>query len=241
MSDGPSPIDLEEFEIIPAAPGTALLRVTARVPVWAPREPTLLIRDDARVHRLRPLPSPREPEGWLRAAYSVRTAVLDRDPSFALELSQGAVFELPEPRGRTRQSRLKQQASHPPELKRSQPPDESIRRERPPRSQPPDESIRRERPSRSQPPDESITRHEPTQRTDTEKLIHLQARVVEANRWALAAQRETERLTARVRELERALEEADEIDLIRRAATHRARDRDEAEIRTALSRRRGRS
>ncbi len=210
MSDRPSPIDLEEFELIPAAPGTALLRVTARVPAWAPREPTLLIREDARVHRLRPLPSPREPEGWLRAAYSVRTGVLDRNPSFALELSQGAVLELPEPRGRGRQpgpqrAAPKQQAPGPPQAERSE--------------------------AR----DASIPRDEGSKRTKPEELIQLRARVLEANRWALAAQREAERLTARVRELERALANSDGIDRVRREAIERARAEDEAEVRAALS------
>ncbi len=99
MTAGPSPIELEEFELIQAAPGTALLRVTARAPAWVPREPTLLIHDDTRVHRLRPLPSPPEPEGWLRVVYSLRTAVFERDPSFSLELSQGSILELPDPHG----------------------------------------------------------------------------------------------------------------------------------------------
>ncbi|MBV9309882.1 MAG: hypothetical protein JOZ73_03580 [Solirubrobacterales bacterium] len=210
MSDRPSPIDLEEFELIPAAPGTALLRVTARVPAWASREPTLLIRDEARVHRLRPLPSPREPEGWLRAAYSVRTGVFERNPSFALELSQGAVLELPEPRGVNRRPLQRQEARSRPET------------------------------PRSQPPDRSSTRDAGERRTEAQKLIQLQARVLEANRWALAAQREAERLTARVRELERALEESDGIERIRHAATAQARARDEADVRAALSARRRR-
>ncbi len=223
MSDSPAQIELEEFEVIPAAPGTALLRITARVPAWAPREPTLLIRDDVRVHRVRPLPLPREPEGWLRAAYSVRTAVLERNPSFALELSQGAVFELPEPHGRIHGSRPRREAPL-----ASQAPLAS----HPPRPAP--------QPQRTQSPDLARTRVESSpveqaDRSDPRKLVELEARVLEANRWALAAQREAERLSARVRELERALQDADRLELIRHTARERARAQDEAEVRAALA------
>lgn len=189
MSTGPSPIELDEFELIQGAPGTALLRVTARVPAWVPREPTLLIRDGTRVHRLRPLPSPPEPEGWLRAAYSLRTAVLERDPSFSLELSQGSILELPDPHGDSP----------------------------PPRTVDPG-----------------------PEHAEALRVIELEAAVLEANRWALAAQQEVEQLTARTRRLEQALENAgrrsaDVTDRIRLAAVERARARDEAEIRAALS------
>ncbi len=97
MTVEPSSIELEEFELVQAAPGTALLRVAARAPAATPREPTLLVRDDGQVHRVRPLPAPPDPEGWLRAAYSLRMEVLDRGPVFALELWPGAILELPDP------------------------------------------------------------------------------------------------------------------------------------------------
>ncbi len=98
----PSFFELEEFELVQAAPDTALLRVTARAPAATRREPTLLIRDGEQIHRVRPLPSPPEPEGWLLAAYSLRIGVLERDPLFSLELSPGVFLELPDPvqRGR---------------------------------------------------------------------------------------------------------------------------------------------
>lgn len=137
--------------------------------------------------------------------------MLDRNPSFALELSQGAVLELPEPRGRTRRSPPKQESPRPSQTKRAQSPDLS--------------RTLAER-----------TRTEQTERTDPRTVIQLEARVLEANRWALAAQREAERLSARVQELERALQDSsDGRELIRRTASERARARDEAEVRAALS------
>jgi hypothetical protein len=98
----PPSIELEEFELVQAAPDTALLRVTARAPAAMPPDPTLLIDDGNQVHRVRPLPSPPDPEGWLRAAYSLRTEVLDRAPAFTLELWPGAFVELPVPMHRGR-------------------------------------------------------------------------------------------------------------------------------------------
>lgn len=102
MTVEPLSIELEEFELVQAAPGTALLRVTAIAPPPTPREPTLLVNDGDHVHRVRPLPSPPDPEGWLRVAYSLRAEVLDRAPTFTLELWPGAFLELPEPLERGR-------------------------------------------------------------------------------------------------------------------------------------------
>lgn len=221
MTDRPSPIELEEFELIHSAPGAALLRVTARIPFWAPRHPTLLIRDETRVHRLRPLPLPREPEGWLRAAYSVRTAVLERNPSFALELSQGAVISLPEPRGRLRRPR--------PSLLEPSAARTTHRQPRTTQTTP------------RQPSTTRTARAPGTERADSLRLLELQAKVLEANRWALDAQREVERLTARIRELEQAVAQTAPLERIRRGATEQARARDEAEVRAALAARQQRS
>jgi hypothetical protein len=102
VSIEPSSIELEEFELVQATPGTVLLRVTARAPASIPREPTLLVDDGEHVHRVRPLPSPPDPDGWLRAAYSLRSEILDDMPAFMLEVWPGAFFDLPDPLERGR-------------------------------------------------------------------------------------------------------------------------------------------
>lgn len=99
MSAAASFIELQGFEQVEATPGTALLRVVVRLTDGAvPGElPRLLIDDGARVHRLRPLPSPRDGSGVLRAAYSAQTSLLAGRTAFALEFSEGNVIDLPAP------------------------------------------------------------------------------------------------------------------------------------------------
>ena len=99
MIEAPSEFELVEFEQVEAAPGTALLRVTARPgrdPDAAP--PALLIADGGRVpHRVEPLPSPPGPQGILRVAFSAPLDVVRRGSTFALELADGSVVRLPAP------------------------------------------------------------------------------------------------------------------------------------------------
>lgn len=99
MTDAPHSIELEEFELVIAAPGTALLRVAARRPPGhaADSRPTLAIDDGDQVHRLAPLPAPPDPESLLRAAFRAPVALLVGDNAFTLELSGGAVLSLPPP------------------------------------------------------------------------------------------------------------------------------------------------
>ena len=104
MTDGSS-IELEHFEQVEAAPGTALLRVAAKAAlgVSADVAPTLVIDDGARVHRITPIPAPPAPDGLLRVAYSVPFVLLGARPTFALQLSDGGLIRLPPP---ARSSRL---------------------------------------------------------------------------------------------------------------------------------------
>ena len=106
MIEAPSDFELVEFEQVEAAPGTALLRVTARPgrePDVAP--PALLIADGGPVpHRVDPLPSPPGPPGMMRVAFSAPLDVVRRGTTFALELADGSVVRLPAP-SRRRPSR----------------------------------------------------------------------------------------------------------------------------------------
>ncbi len=99
MIEAPSDFELVEFEQVEAAPGTALLRVTARPgrdPSAAP--PALLIADGGPVpQRVEPLPSPPDPAGMLRVAFSAPLDVVRRGTTFALELVDGSVVRLPAP------------------------------------------------------------------------------------------------------------------------------------------------
>jgi chromosome segregation ATPase len=99
VTDTASAIEFEQFERVIAAPGTALLRVLAR---RAPRHdseqrPTLLAADGETVRRFAPLPAPSDPSGMLRAAYPVPIMLLGPHSTYALELPDGAVMDLPAP------------------------------------------------------------------------------------------------------------------------------------------------
>jgi hypothetical protein len=96
-------IELVEFELVEAAPGTALLRVAARPAggIRTDERPTLVVDDGQRVHRLDPLPSPPDPDGLLRVAFSAPASLLGTQTSFSLELSKKAVVQLPAPTRRT--------------------------------------------------------------------------------------------------------------------------------------------
>jgi predicted nucleic acid-binding Zn-ribbon protein len=100
VTDISPPIELEEFEHVMATAGTALLRVRARRPSGSrevDQRPTLLTNDGETVHRFAPLAAPADPRGTLRAAYPVPIRLLGPRSTYALELSSGAVLELPAP------------------------------------------------------------------------------------------------------------------------------------------------
>jgi len=92
-------IEFEEFEHVIAAPGTALLRVLARRTARhdSDARPMLLADDGQTVRRFMPLPAPADPSGTLRAAYPVPVLLLGPHSTYALELSDGAVLDLPAP------------------------------------------------------------------------------------------------------------------------------------------------
>jgi hypothetical protein len=114
--DSSSSVELEEFEQVEAAPGTALLRIAARIsgPSVAGAPSTLLVDDGRRVHRVPPLPAPQDPSGVLRAAYPVELGLLQNRPRFSLEFPDGSSIELPSPNRRRRVVRRESPAPHTP-------------------------------------------------------------------------------------------------------------------------------
>jgi hypothetical protein len=96
-------LELHEFDQIEATPGTALLRITAQSAVsdGASGFPVLLVDDANTVHRVAALPGPPDSTGLLQCAFPTPLAILEQPVSFALELAEGSVVELPDPtRGR---------------------------------------------------------------------------------------------------------------------------------------------
>ncbi len=104
--DASSSVELEEFELVEAAPGTALLRVALRLHERSDMSgsPTLLVEAGGRTHPLSALPSPPDPPGLLRAAFSAPTGILEGGASFTLELSVGSALQLPAPARRSRRA-----------------------------------------------------------------------------------------------------------------------------------------
>lgn len=114
MIDASSTIELEEFELIEAAPDTALLRVSARATPQQVGQPLHLIVERAEdLHRLTPLPAPPDPSGMLRIAFTAPLAIV-ADARFALELPDGSTASLPAPH-RARQIIPRQEADPTPE------------------------------------------------------------------------------------------------------------------------------
>lgn len=91
---------IKGFEQVTAAPGIALLRVAAKPPRRHPRpgsRPVLLADDGRVVNRYPALPSPMDPRGVLRSAYSVPADFVTPATIFSLELEDGAILSLPAP------------------------------------------------------------------------------------------------------------------------------------------------
>jgi DNA repair exonuclease SbcCD ATPase subunit len=114
VTDAWRSIKIRQFEHVIAGPSTALLRVSGKPPRRRDglQRPTLLADDGSDVHRFAAIPSPPDPRGVLRAAYSVPTDVMKPDTVFSLELSDGWVIALPSPTpgpGRLRQGATSQQ------------------------------------------------------------------------------------------------------------------------------------
>ena len=103
MREPQSSIGLEAFEQIEANPDSTLFRIAARTEAEAARRPLLVLIAGGRRQRFAPLPAPPGAPGILRAGYSVPAALLDKPRTFALQLSDGTLVDLPPPtRGSSR-------------------------------------------------------------------------------------------------------------------------------------------
>jgi len=104
--------DVSSFELVQAAPGTALLRIVGRWtgPVRERLAPPMLVVDDGhRTHRLSALPGPDDasplagPDAppW-RAAFAAPAALLTPRAAFALDAGRDRLLDLPRPGQRAR-------------------------------------------------------------------------------------------------------------------------------------------
>jgi len=100
VTDTTEPLTIAEFEHVAAGPSATLLRVRATGPATgqAPgQRPELLAEHAAGLERFAALPSPPDPPGILRAAYSVPLALVTPETTFTLALSNGSAVALPVP------------------------------------------------------------------------------------------------------------------------------------------------
>jgi hypothetical protein len=100
VRDTTEPLTIAEFEHVAAGPSATLLRVRATMPTvsGAPdRRPELLAEHGAGLERFAALPSPPDPPGVMRAAYSVPLALITLETTFTLALSDGTSVHLPAP------------------------------------------------------------------------------------------------------------------------------------------------
>jgi chromosome segregation ATPase len=101
VSDAWHSIKIREFEHVLAAPSVALLRVSGRTRrrhSGAGARPVLLADDGQTTWRFVAIPSPPDDRGLLRAAYSVNANLVTSSTVFSLQLTDGSVIALPEPR-----------------------------------------------------------------------------------------------------------------------------------------------
>jgi hypothetical protein len=100
MTDESHLLSIAAFEHVAVGTSVALLRINGRshhprpAPDW---RPTLIVDDGGGAERIQALPSPPDPEGVLRAAYSVPAAVISAGARFWLELADGEIVELGSP------------------------------------------------------------------------------------------------------------------------------------------------
>jgi hypothetical protein len=100
VTDESDALKIAEFEHVAAGPSVTLLRVAGRVPpgVQQPQpRPALMAEHPAGLDRFDPLPSPPDPAGVVRAAYSVPATMIAPATTFRLELASGSLIELPDP------------------------------------------------------------------------------------------------------------------------------------------------
>jgi DNA-binding Xre family transcriptional regulator len=88
--------EVYSFERLEVPGKSVILRLTADAGREAP--PALGIYAGDQVHRVPPVPLPRQPDGLLRVTYELPAELLDEGPgTFWLELTDGAVLDLPAP------------------------------------------------------------------------------------------------------------------------------------------------
>ena len=100
VTDALDSLAIGEFEHVAVGPSVVLLRVKGRSsglrpgPEW---RPALIADHGSGPERFAALPSPPDPEGVLRAAYSVPAALIAAGARFSLELPGGETIDLPAP------------------------------------------------------------------------------------------------------------------------------------------------
>ncbi|MGZ4167150.1 MAG: hypothetical protein ACXVFO_10935 [Solirubrobacteraceae bacterium] len=100
MTDAAESLKIAEFEHVAAGPAVMLLRVRAGVPAAGQgpdQRPQLVAEHDGGLQRFAALPSPPDPPGVLRAAYSVPPTLIAPETTFTLELGDGTLVALPAP------------------------------------------------------------------------------------------------------------------------------------------------
>ena len=100
VTDQSDALHIAEFEHVAAGGSVTLLRVAGRVAtgVQQPQpRPALQAEHPGGLDRFEPLPSPPDPAGVIRAAYSVPATLLAPGTTFRLELASGSLIELPAP------------------------------------------------------------------------------------------------------------------------------------------------
>jgi chromosome segregation ATPase len=98
VSDEEDAFELVEFEQVEAAPGTALLRISARPsPTMVDGPLTLVVTDGPTEHRHEQLPALPGPPDLIRVAFSAPLEHVGQGANFALELADGRLVRLPAP------------------------------------------------------------------------------------------------------------------------------------------------
>jgi hypothetical protein len=100
VTDDTGSLTIDEFEHVAAGPSVTLLRVRADLSggAQAPdRRPELVAEYPGGLERFAALPSPPDPPGVLRAAYSVPATLIAPEITFTLELDGGLVVPLHPP------------------------------------------------------------------------------------------------------------------------------------------------
>ncbi|MGZ4298576.1 MAG: hypothetical protein ACXVE4_14460 [Solirubrobacteraceae bacterium] len=100
MTDAAESLKIAEFEHVAAGPAVMLLRVRAGVPAAGQgpdQRPQLVAEHGGGLQRFAALPSPPDPPGVLRAAYSVPPTLIAPETTFTLELGDGTLVALPAP------------------------------------------------------------------------------------------------------------------------------------------------